>query len=63
MVKYIFGKCYTNSVAVTTTLGGGDHGMLGYLMSDMLYEMVSRILFAVPTTPVLAIPPISTHLW
>ena len=61
MVKYLFGKYYANGVAVTTTLEGGNHGMLEDLMLAALYAMVSRTLLSASIAHVLTIPPTATH--
>ena len=46
MVKYIFGKGYSNGADVMKTLGGDKHGINGDLISTVLYEMVSITPFA-----------------
>ena len=61
MVKYIFGKGYSNGADVMKTLGGDKHGINGDLISTVLYEMVSITPFAAPTVPALPIPPTETH--
>ena len=60
MVKDLFGKCYTNGVSVSTTLGGDGHRILGDLMSTTLYVMVSGTLFTGPQAPIFNTPPTAT---
>ena len=52
----------TNSSDVLTSLGGGNHGYLGLLLSDARYALVSPAPFIRPIHPgILVIPPATTQ--
>ena len=57
MVKYLTNKCYNNGAVVTTSLGGGEHGMLRDLMSTALHAKVYVTSFSAPTEPFITTPP------
>ena len=61
MLKDLAGKCNANGDSVMTTLGVGEHKILGDLIFFVLYATVSGTPFADPTAPVLTIPPTTTH--
>ena len=58
-----FQKVYTelkvNASAVPTTLGGGLHGHLGLLLSDVRYQTLSTTAFVAPPNPGLFAPPVT----
>ena len=56
IVNNLVRMCYSNGASVYTKLKGGQHGMLGNLMTAALYATVSGTDLNMPATPVLNIP-------
>ena len=42
---------FANAAVIPTTLGGGQHGHLGLVMKDQLYQTLSGTVFIVPPDP------------
>lgn len=58
-IKSAHDKVKASTVSLTSTLGGGNHGILGLMMLDATYLLVSTHAFVTPTNPGL-LPIVST---
>ena len=62
-LKRLKAELRANASSVETSLGGGNHGYLGLVLSDAEYENVSPTAFIAPAFPaLLAIPANSTQV-
>ena len=50
-IKSVHNKLKENAASIPSTLGGGNHGLLGLIMYDATYLLVSNTAFLHPTNP------------
>ena len=50
-IKSVHNKLKANAASIPSTLGGGNHGLLGLIMYDATYLLVSNTAFLHPTNP------------
>ena len=50
-IKSVHNNLKANAASIPSTLGGGKHGLLGLIMSNATYLLVSNTAFLHPTNP------------
>ena len=50
-IRSVHNKLKVNAASIPSTLGGGDHGLLGRIMSDATYLLVSTTAFVYQPNP------------
>ena len=50
-IKSIHNKLKAHAASIPSTLGGGNHGLFGPIMSDATYRLVSASTFVHPLNP------------